>query len=71
MQLLMDHSWPGNVRELENTIRRATVLSQGGLISADLIVFSSAMERHLLDISQRCATAVVERADARDRTGES
>ncbi len=53
MSVLLEHSWPGNVRELENTIRRATVLSQGGLISADLIVFSSAMERHLIDISQK------------------
>src|SRR3954471_22524875 len=53
MQLLIDHSWPGNVRELENTIRRATVLAQGGLIGADLITFSSTMERHLIDISQR------------------
>jgi two-component system response regulator AtoC len=53
MQLLVDHTWPGNVRELENTIRRATVLAQGGLIGADLITFSSTMERHLIDISQR------------------
>lgn len=53
MQLLIDHNWPGNVRELENTIRRATVLAQGGLIGADLITFSSTMERHLIDISQR------------------
>ncbi len=53
MRLLLDHNWPGNVRELENTIRRATVLAQGGLIGADLITFSSTMERHLIDISQR------------------
>jgi DNA-binding NtrC family response regulator len=54
----MDHSWPGNVRELENTIRRATVLSQGGVISADMIVFSSTMERHLVDISQKVRDGV-------------
>lgn len=58
VQVLMDHSWPGNVRELENTIRRATVLSQGGVISADMIVFSSTMERHLVDISQKVRDGV-------------
>ncbi len=32
LQHLMDHEWPGNVRQLENTIERAVVLSQGGVI---------------------------------------
>ena len=53
MRALFDHSWPGNVRELENTIRRATILAQGGVISEELITFSDADERQLLDISQR------------------
>jgi two-component system response regulator AtoC len=53
MRVLFEHSWPGNVRELENTIRRATVLAQGGVISEELITFSDADERQLLDISQR------------------
>jgi two-component system, NtrC family, response regulator AtoC len=53
MGVLMEHHWPGNVRELENTIRRATVLAQGGLITEELITFSAADERQLLDISQR------------------
>lgn len=53
MRLLQEHNWPGNVRELENTIRRATVLAQGGLIGEELITFSSAIERQLIDISQR------------------
>ncbi len=53
MRALLDHSWPGNVRELENTIRRATVLAQGGVITEELISFSAADERQLLDISQR------------------
>ncbi len=33
--LLTAHSWPGNVRELENLMTRASVLSQGPVISAD------------------------------------
>ena len=53
MDVLLEHNWPGNVRELENTIRRATVLAQGGLITEELITFSAADERQLLDISQR------------------
>ena len=32
---LMEHDWPGNVRELRNTLQRATVLSQCGVIDVD------------------------------------
>ncbi len=37
LDLLADYDWPGNVRELENVIERATVLSSGPRIGADLI----------------------------------
>src|SRR5919112_689753 len=37
LDLLIEHDWPGNVRELENVIERATVLSTGARIDADLI----------------------------------
>jgi transcriptional regulator with GAF, ATPase, and Fis domain len=33
--LLVYHSWPGNVRELINTLRRATIWSDGATISAE------------------------------------
>jgi transcriptional regulator with PAS, ATPase and Fis domain len=35
MRNLLNYSWPGNVRELENTIERATVLSDGNTIILD------------------------------------
>jgi DNA-binding NtrC family response regulator len=34
-ELLANHHWPGNVRELENIITRASVLSNGTLVTAD------------------------------------
>ncbi len=33
MQALLAYDWPGNVRELRNTIERATVLADGGIIT--------------------------------------
>ncbi|MDX1547427.1 MAG: sigma 54-interacting transcriptional regulator, partial [Rhodothermales bacterium] len=35
LRALQAHSWPGNVRELENTIERAVVMAEGGLIRAE------------------------------------
>ena len=37
LDLLIDYDWPGNVRELENVIERATVLSSGRRLGADLV----------------------------------
>src|SRR5262249_44277754 len=37
LDVLMAHDWPGNVRELENYIERSVVLSNGGLITPDLV----------------------------------
>jgi two-component system, NtrC family, response regulator PilR len=37
LDLLSEHDWPGNVRELENVIERATVLTSGSRIDADMI----------------------------------
>lgn len=40
MDLLLKHDFPGNVRELENAIERATIFSEGAVITrADLPVF--------------------------------
>jgi DNA-binding NtrC family response regulator len=40
MQQLMEHDWPGNVRQLENTVERAVVLAQGGLIGPEHLLLS-------------------------------
>ena len=53
MKRLLAHDWPGNVRELENTLNRATVMTQGGVIAEDTIEFSTAVERRLIDVGQR------------------
>ena len=53
MSRLMDYDWPGNVRELENMIERSTVLSQGGVITEDHIIFTGADNRRFVDIAQQ------------------
>jgi two-component system response regulator AtoC len=53
MEALRSYHWPGNVRELENVIERAVILSQGGVITEDLINFTGADNRRFIDISQR------------------
>jgi transcriptional regulator with PAS, ATPase and Fis domain len=34
-ELLLRYQWPGNVRELRNTLERAAILCEGGLINAE------------------------------------
>ncbi len=53
MSRLIDYDWPGNVRELENMIERSTVLSQGGVITEEHIIFSGADNRRFVDIAQQ------------------
>jgi DNA-binding NtrC family response regulator len=43
MRMLINYSWKGNIRELENTIERAVLISEGGVILP---------EHLLLDISE-------------------
>jgi two-component system response regulator AtoC len=52
MQMLVKHDWPGNVRELENTIQRAVVMSQGGVITSHHIVLSNFNDRQVMDIGR-------------------
>lgn len=53
MDILMDYDWPGNVRELENWIERATVLSQGDVITEEHFNFATADNRRLVDVGER------------------
>jgi transcriptional regulator with GAF, ATPase, and Fis domain len=53
-QMIAGYSWPGNVRELMNTIERAVVLTETGLIEpANLPAnVTSLMENHIFQTSQ-------------------
>jgi len=42
---LLDYDWPGNVRELRNTLERAAILCEGGLITGEHLTFVSAETR--------------------------
>jgi len=37
LRMLMDYEWPGNVRELENAMERGVVLSNGPLLTPELL----------------------------------
>jgi two-component system, NtrC family, response regulator AtoC len=52
LQVLLKHDWPGNVRELENTIQRAVVMSQGGVITSDHILLSNFSDRQMVDVAR-------------------
>ena len=41
LEKLRSHDWPGNVRELENVVQRALLLSDGGLIDVEHILFDT------------------------------
>ena len=40
-QRLLAHDWPGNARELRNTLERAAILCDGGMITSDHICVSA------------------------------
>ncbi len=53
LEALLQHNWPGNVRELENTIERAVVLAQGGVITPHHLLLSPSSIRRIIDIEDR------------------
>ena len=72
IERLEAYSWPGNVRELENAIRRALVLSTGGVLTADDFDFltespdTSTLAAALEDVGRRPQLRKMLRAPPRD-----
>jgi two-component system response regulator AtoC len=52
LEVLVQYDWPGNVRELENTVERAVIMAQGGVITSHHILFSANTERRFLDLTR-------------------
>ncbi|MGE5618516.1 MAG: sigma-54-dependent transcriptional regulator [Sphingomonadaceae bacterium] len=53
IKVLMKHDWPGNVRELENTIERAVVMAQGGIITSQYLYLTPAKQKRFVDLDQK------------------
>jgi two-component system response regulator AtoC len=53
LRVLLSHDWPGNVRELENTIERAVVLAQGGVITPRHLLLSPSSASRIIDVEER------------------
>jgi len=60
---LLAYHWPGNVRELRNTLERAAILCEGGLITGEHLMFST------LSTSENPAIAPIVTAPALPDTG--
>ncbi len=53
LRVLEKHDWPGNVRELENTIERAVVMAQGGIITSQHLYLTPAKQKRFVDLDQK------------------
>jgi DNA-binding NtrC family response regulator len=74
LRLMMDYEWPGNVRELENAMERGVVLSNGPLLTPDLLptqlrgnTFSTALLEQRPDASLFDVIEDIERRIIADR----
>ena len=58
LERLLAYDWPGNVRQLENEINRAVVLSQGNIITSQLLSLEPGRTSLHLDIPEMVRRAV-------------
>ena len=70
MEALSSYDFPGNVRELENVLERAFALSDGELITAEDLQFSSTAPRNPESRSRKTDTSGVELWNVSDAYGD-
>ena len=58
LERLMNYDWPGNVRQLENEIQRAVVLSQGKVITSQLLSLEPGRTSSQVDLAERVRKGV-------------
>src|SRR5919205_2527380 len=58
MERLLAYDWPGNVRQLENEIERAVVLSQGKVITSQLLSLEPGRTSSQIDLADRVRKGV-------------
>jgi two-component system NtrC family response regulator len=58
-RILLEHHWPGNVRELRNTLERAAILCEGGLITPEHLPARIAATRPVAQAAAPMAAATV------------
>jgi two-component system response regulator AtoC len=58
MERLLAYDWPGNVRQLENEIERAVVLSQGKVITSQLLSLEPGRTSSQIDLAERVRKGV-------------
>ncbi|KAB8140859.1 sigma-54-dependent Fis family transcriptional regulator [Chloroflexia bacterium SDU3-3] len=53
MQRIEEYDWPGNVRQLENEIERAVTLSQGRVVTSQILSLGTAGQPAQIDLANR------------------